>query len=104
MNNKRITIIEREILTRGKKGYFKEETETEVLFNKSDLKINKKLEELNRNKRNRFYSVKHDFKLTTKKGLNDFIIYLVNTGTNYRLSDYNKLIDNLKNDIIGSKK
>lgn len=103
MENKRITIIERTVLNKiGKR--FKESTESEIFFNKTDLKINKELEELNKNKRSRFYSIKYDFKLTTKKGLNDFIIFLVNAGASYRLYDYNKLIDNLKNEIIGGGK
>lgn len=105
MKNKRITIIEREVLKRISGRHYKEETESEIFFNKTDLKINKELEELNKNKRSRFYSIKYDFKLTTKKGLNDFIIFLINNGNNYRwLSDYNKLIDNLKNEIIGGNK
>lgn len=85
-NLKRYTIIERESLKRGKKGYFSNEIETIILKNSTDKKIEIKLLELNKGKRSRFYEVKHDFKLTTKQGKKDFMHYLIdNENTEYKL-------------------
>jgi hypothetical protein len=77
---KRITIFSRFTTIRGKGGYFQKVEEIEEYENLTDKKLSKKLEELNKNKRTNFYSIKYDFKLSTKKGLKDYKHYLVDIG------------------------
>lgn len=79
-NSKRVTIFERQCLERGLCNYYKEVTERDVLYNATDKKIAKHLEELNKNKRSRFFEVKHDFNTKTKKGLIEYKKYLVEIG------------------------
>lgn len=91
---KRITILYREHLERGKCNYYNMQYEYIFLVDYTDNKINKKLEELNKNKISRFYEIFKDFNLKTKIGKIEFIkYYLENYNKYYKLKDY-------KNDIL----
>ena len=90
---KRMTIISRKVLSRGKGRYFNEVEELIFLANLNDNQINKKLEELNTNKRTNFYEIKKDFNLKNKKDKIEFITYYLENSKDYRLQD-------LKNDVL----
>lgn len=77
---RRVTIFTRKCLHRGLKNYYQEVEETEVLYNASDKKIAKYLEELNEKKKSRFFEIKYDFKTNTIKGLKEYKKYLVDKG------------------------
>ena len=74
---KRYTILKREYLKRGLGGYFNNREEIIILRNATDKQIEKKLAELNKGKRARFFRVERDFKTATKKGMKEFKHYLV---------------------------
>ena len=74
---RRVTILARRCLHRGLKNYYQEVEETETLYNASDKKIAKCLEELNEKKKSRFFEIKYDFKTNTIKGLKEYKKYLV---------------------------
>ena len=76
-NYRRVTIFTRKCLHRGLKNYYQEIEETKVLYNASDKKIAKYLEELNEKKKSRFFEIKYDFKTNTIKGLKEYKKYLV---------------------------
>lgn len=77
---RRVTIFTRKCLHRGLKNYYQEVEETEVLYNASDKRIAKYLEELNEKKKSRFFEIKYDFKTNTIKGLKEYKKYLVDKG------------------------
>ena len=91
---KRLTMISRKALSRGKGGYFNEVEELIFLADLTDNQINKKLEELNTNKRTNFYEIKKDFNLKNKKDKIEFITYYLENSKDYRLQDF-------KNDVLG---
>lgn len=76
-NLKRYTLLKRDYLERGTKNYFKEKSEYKILINATDKKIEKTLEELNKNKRSRLFVVDEDFKTNTKNGMKKYKHYLV---------------------------
>lgn len=84
---KRYTILEKYELERGKKGYFNPVTRQVILIDKSDKAIEKELQELNKNARSRFFKIAYDFNLKTKKGIKEYINYML---------DNNNLEDNIK--------
>lgn len=86
---KRLTILYREFLQRGKCNYYNMQYEYIYLVDYTDNKINKKLEELNKNKISRFYKIFEDFNLKTKTGKKEFIkFFLENYNKDYKLKDY----------------
>ena len=88
---RRLTILYREHLERAKSNYYNIKYEYIYLVDYTDNKINKKLEELNKNKISRFYKIFEDFNLKTKKGKKEFIdFFLVNYNNDYKLKDYKK--------------
>ena len=91
---KRLTILYREYLERGKCNYYNTKYEYFYLVDYTEVKINKKLEELNKNKISRFYEIYKDFDLKTKKEKKEFIsFFLENYNKDYKLKDF-------KSDII----
>ena len=85
---KRLTMISRKVLSRGKGGYFNEVEETIYLTDLTDKKLNEKLEELNTNKRTNFYEIKKDFNLKNKKDKIEFITYYLENSKDYKLQDF----------------
>ena len=75
---KRVTFLKRDYLERRQRGYFTTKTETIILINSTDKKINDKLKELNKTKKTRLFKVEKDFKLTSKVKLKEYKHYLVN--------------------------
>ena len=90
---KRYTILEKYELERGKKGYFNPVTRQVILIDKSDKVIEKELQELNKNARSRFFKIAYDFNLKTKKGIKDYINYMLD---NSNLEDNIKILDKIK--------
>lgn len=76
-NLKRYTLLKRDYLERTNKNYFKEKIEYKILINATDKKIEKTLEELNKNKRSRLFIVDEDFKTNTKNGMKEYKHYLI---------------------------
>lgn len=76
-NLKRYTLLKRDYLERTNKNYFKEKVEYKILINATDKKIEKTLEELNKNKRSRLFIVDEDFKTNTKNGMKKYKHYLI---------------------------
>lgn len=76
-NLKRYTLLKRDYLERKNKNYFKEKAEYKILINATDKKIEKTLEELNKNKRSRLFVVDEDFKTNTKNGMKKYKHYLI---------------------------
>lgn len=74
---KRVTFLTRDYLERRQLGYFTAKTETIILINSTDTKINNKLNELNKNKISRLFKVKKDFKLTSNVKLKEYKHYLI---------------------------
>ena len=84
---KRYTILEKYELERGLGGYFNPVTRQVKLIDKTDKAIEKELQELNKNARSRFFKIAYDFNLKTKKGIKNYINYML---------DNNNLDDNIK--------
>lgn len=76
-NLKRVTFLKREFLERKQKGFYSLKTETIILINSTDNKINNKLKELNKNKISRLFKIEKDFKLTSKPKLKEYKHYLI---------------------------
>lgn len=74
---KRVTFLKRDYLERRQLGYFTAKTETIILINSTDTKINNKITELNKNKISRLFKVEKDFKLTSKIKLKEYKHYLI---------------------------
>ena len=74
---KRVTFLTRDYLERRQLGYFTTKTETIILINSTDKKINDKLKQLNKTKKTRLFKVEKDFKLTSKVKLKEYKHYLV---------------------------
>lgn len=91
---KRVIIISRNVLERGKCGYFNSNKEYEILIDLTDKKINEKIQELNKNKRSRFYEKEVDFNLETIKGKKEFINYIIDNHKNMKELEkyFNKFI------------
>lgn len=86
---KRITFLKKDYLERGLKGYFKEVSDVYILVDSTDNKIKKRLDELNKNAKTRFYEIDGDFKLNTDKGVQEFIIFIAR---NYKKNErYNHI-------------
>lgn len=66
---KRLTIIKRNYLARGMKGWYNETSAFEILKDKTDKQIDKCLEEVNKRKREHKWEVayKYDFKTRAEK-------------------------------------
>ena len=93
---KRITVLERTVLERKQRGFFKEVLEREVLIDKTDLFIDKKLKELNARK-TRVFEVKNNFNVATKKGINEFLIFLIkNEEWDYQFSNIIRDLQKIK--------
>lgn len=90
---KRYTILEKHELERGKRGYFNPITRQEILVDKTDKQIEIRLQELNKNARSRFYKIVYDFNLKTKKGIKDYINYMLD---NKSLEDNIKILEKLE--------
>lgn len=93
---KRYTILEKYELERGKCGYFNPVTRQVILIDKSDKAIEKELQELNKNARTRFFKVAYDFNLKTKKGIKDYINYMLD---NKSLEDNIKILEKLEEEF-----
>lgn len=74
---KRVTFLTRDYLERRQLGYFIAKTETIILINSTDKKINDSLKELNKNKISRLFKVEKDFKLSSKIKLKEYKHYLI---------------------------
>ena len=74
---KRVTFVTRDYLERRQLGYFTARTETIILINSTDKKIDDKLKELNKTKKTRLFKVEKDFKLTSNVKLKEYKHYLV---------------------------
>ena len=74
---RRYTVLKREYIERGLKGYYKNRTEEVELINYTDKKLETKLKELNKNKRTRLFKIDIDIKTTSKKGKADYLKYLI---------------------------
>lgn len=91
---RRLTILYREYLERGKCNYYNTKYDYIYLVDYTDKQISKKLDELNKNKISRFYEIYKDFDLKTKKVQIEFInFFLEKYNKDYKLKDY-------KSDII----
>lgn len=93
---KRYTILEKEELIRGKRGYFNPITRQVILIDKTDTFINNKLQELNKNAKTRFFKVAYDFNLKTKKGIKDYINYMLD---NKSLEDNIKILEKIREEF-----
>ena len=74
---KRVTFLTRDYLERRQLGYFTAKTETLILINTTDKKIDDKLKELNKTKHTRLFKVEKDFKLTSKVKIKEYKHYLI---------------------------
>lgn len=74
---KRVTFLTREFLERRQLGYFTAKTETIILINSTDKKIDDKLKELNKTKIKRLFKIEKDFKLTSNVKLKEYKHYLI---------------------------
>ena len=74
---KRITILKRDFLERGKRGYFSKISTIKILYDMTDKQLNNKIDELNKSYRKNFYEIFGDFNLKTKKGQDEFIKFFV---------------------------
>lgn len=91
---KRITILERKYSKRSAKGgWFSTATDQVILYDMTDLKIKKYLDNENKKYRTNFYSATEDFNLKTKQDVNKFIKYVADNYKNINMYDR----DNLKN-------
>lgn len=90
---KRYTILEKHELERGKRGYFNPITRQEILIDKTDKQIEARLQDLNKNARSRFYKVVYDFNLKSKKGIKDYINYMLD---NKSLDENIKILEKLE--------
>ena len=72
---KRIVILERHFTYREKGGWFSQKENIKVIYDLTDIKLNARLDELNKAYHKNFYQITADFNLTTKKGRNDFVKY-----------------------------
>lgn len=93
---KRFTILEKYELARGKGGYFNPITRQEILIDKTDKQIETRLQELNKNARSRFFKVVYDFNLKTKKGIKDYINYMLD---NSNLEDNIKILEKIREEF-----
>ena len=85
---KRITILERKYSKRSEKGgWFSTATDQVILYDNTDLKIKKYLDEVNKSYRTNFYSIAEDFNLKTKRGVNSFIKYVADNYKNINMYD-----------------
>lgn len=73
----RYTLLRREYLQRGTKGFYKNSFEEVELFNATDKQIEKKLKTLNKYKRTRFFTIVKDIKTTSRKGKAEYLKYLI---------------------------
>ena len=74
---KRVTFLTRDYLERRQLGYYTAKTETIILINSTDKKIDDKLKQLNDKKRTRLFKVEKDFKLTSNVKLKEYKHYLI---------------------------
>ena len=74
---KRVTFLTREFLERRQLGYFTARTETIILINSTDKKINDELKKLNEKKITRLFKIEKDFKLTSKVKFKEYKHYLI---------------------------
>lgn len=97
---KNLTILRRDYLKRSAKGgYFSNTSDYIVIENITDLKVNKKLDELNKNYRTHLYYIEKRWIFTKKSDVNNFIKYYVGNKNNIReLKQYENLtIELIKN-------
>ena len=81
---KRITILKRDFLERGKRNYFNKKSDIKILFDMRDKQLNNKINELNKTYRSNFYEILEDFNTKTKKGQDEFVKFFI---------DYKKIFD-----------
>lgn len=74
---KRIVILKRDFLERGKCNYFNKISTIKILYNITDKQLNNKINELNKIYRSNFYKIFGDFNLKTKKGQDEFIKFFI---------------------------
>ena len=95
---KRFTILSREVLSRGKGGYYNKTEEKIFLADMTDKKITEKLEELNKNKRTNFFEISKDFNLKTKQGSKEFVNYYLENSKECSIKKFkNEVIDIINN-------
>ncbi len=95
---KRFTILSREVLERGKGGYYNKTEEKIFLTDMTDKKIEEKLEELNKNKRINFFEISKDFNLKTKQGSKEFVNYYLENSKDYSIKKFkNEVVDIIDN-------
>lgn len=102
---KRVTVIERRILVRERGNNFKESSETYVYYNKTDKTIKEEIENLNKNKKSRFFEIKGDYNISTEKGkrelLSDTIKYYKDyfyKSCYYHVINYGSIKDFIENE------
>lgn len=97
---KRIVILERHFTSREKGGWFASKEELRVLFDLTDIKLNEKLDSLNKPYRKNFYSVVGDFNLKTMKGKNEFVKYFLDNFKRFKGTWDFKDLKNIASEII----
>lgn len=70
---KRLTIIKRNYLERGKAGWYNETSEYEVITDKTDKQVEKYLEEINQRKREHKWVIAYKYDFSKKKDKEAFI-------------------------------
>lgn len=80
---KRFTTLKRTVTIKNK-SYFKNIDEVVELQDCTDLQINKRLEELNKNKRTHKFEIFQDFNLNTKQGQYQFELHQLNKKYNMK--------------------
>lgn len=83
---KRLTILKREYLERGKKGFFKPCVEYIKLYNATDKKIQKELEGANSGKQTRLFEIYRDFKFVNDKQKAEFVKFAAENYKDYSLN------------------
>ena len=74
---KRIVILKRDFLERGKCNYFNRKSNIKILFDMTDKQLNYKINELNKTYRSNFYEILGDFNTKTKKGQDEFVKFFI---------------------------
>ena len=97
---KRIVILERHFTYREKGGWFSQKENIKILYDLTDIKLNARLDELNKAYHKNFYQITADFNLTTKKRRNYFVNYLLDNSRRFKTSwEFQELKDIASNII-----
>lgn len=93
---KRITILKRDFLERGKCEYFNRISTIKILYDMTDRQLNNKINDLNKTYRSNFYEIFGDFNLKIKKGQDEFIKFFIDNKKIFNCWD----LDELKKIVI----